>query len=268
MTSKDDSANGTTPSWPEVDTISSKWPLYLDPPQTIYTALKPSIDLIVAACLLPILLPFIAIAWVLTKLSSRGPGFYVQSRSGFGGRPYHIVKIRSMKSDEATARDINWAKQGDSRITRIGTVLRALHLDELPQVFNVLRGEMSLVGPRPERPEVIASKGLNDEVPGYALRMQARPGVTGLAQVQLPPDSDIVGVRHKVCYDLYYLANQSLWLDIRICAATVLKAFLSPAQLQKFLFLPSRECVCEQFLAWLQPGYVEQDSTATPATIV
>jgi lipopolysaccharide/colanic/teichoic acid biosynthesis glycosyltransferase len=150
-----------TKAWPDVDTVPASVPLYLPNEPRFYQSVKPAIDLITSVFLLPLLLPFIALAWVLIKLSSRGPGFYVQTRSGFEAAPYQIIKIRSMKSDLATAKNMNWASKNDSRITVVGKILRALHLDELPQVFNVIRGEMSLVGPRPERPEVIASKGSN-----------------------------------------------------------------------------------------------------------
>jgi len=205
------------------------------------------------------------VAWVLIKLDSRGPGLYVQTRCGLEATPYRIIKIRSMKSDDATAKNINWAGKNDSRITLVGKILRALHLDELPQLFNVIRGEMSLVGPRPERPEVISAKNLPYQIPGYMHRMATRPGVTGLAQVQLPADSDLLSVRHKVCYDLYYIANQSFWLDMRICAATVLKAFLSPQSLQRVLALPSRDEVCVQFLELLHPPLTGDETN--PAVI-
>ena len=141
-----------------------------------------------------------------------------------------------------------------------------LHIDELPQLFNVLKGEMSLIGPRPERPEVIASKGLRDHVPGYDLRTAIMPGVTGLAQVQQPADSDGVSVRHKVYYDLYYLVNRSLWLDMRLIAATALKAFLGPVWLRRLLFLPTREAVVAQVLAMAHPtGGTDLSATPRPA---
>lgn len=254
-----------TKAWPDVDTVPASVPLYFPNETRFYQSVKPAIDLITSVFLLPLLLPFIALAWVLIKLSSRGPGLYVQTRSGLEAAPYQIIKIRSMKSDLATAKNTNWAGKNDSRITVVGKILRALHLDELPQVFNVIRGEMSLVGPRPERPEVIASKGLVDQVPGYRHRMDLRPGVTGLAQVQLPADSDILSVRHKLYYDLYYLVHQSAWLDFRICLATVLKAFLSPASLQKLLLLPSQAEVCANFLALLNPPLPD---TATATELV
>src|SRR5262249_52271591 len=113
-----------------------------------------------------------------------------------------------------------WSTPGDRRITPLGQFLRRTHLDELPQLWNVLRGDMSLVGPRPERPEFIPQ--LEKAVPHYRARLQVRPGVTGLAQVQLPPDTDLTSVRRKLAYDLYYIRHRSFWIDVRIIACTAL----------------------------------------------
>jgi lipopolysaccharide/colanic/teichoic acid biosynthesis glycosyltransferase len=240
-----------TPEWPEVDRVPPTAAVYLAAPAGWYASLKPTFELLVATLLALLLFPFVLLAWAAIKLTSPGPGVYTQTRTGRGGRDFRIFKIRSMRHDKATAANLAWAVKGDARVTGVGKLLRALHLDELPQLVNVLRGEMSLVGPRPERPEVIARKGLADEVPGYALRSLVRPGVTGLAQIQLPADSDVTSVRHKVYYDLYYLAHQSVWLDVRICAGTVLKAFLRPDTLRRVLALPTRERVCDHFLSLL-----------------
>ena len=179
--------------WREADRVSPRTRILLPGRQgNWYASMKPSVDFLTALALLVPILPFILLAWILVKLSSRGPGFYIQTRTGRAGLPYRIIKVRSMhhKAEEAHGGP-KWSHAGDERIFSMGKVLRRTHLDELPQLLNVLRGEMSLVGPRPERPEVIASKGLCDEVPGYEIRMVARPGITGLAQVQLPSDSDI-----------------------------------------------------------------------------
>ncbi len=111
-----------------------------------------------------------------------------------------------------------WSLPGDPRITRIGNFLRLTHLDELPQLLNVLRGHMSLIGPRPERPEFLPE--LEREMPGYRQRLSVRPGVTGLAQVQLPPDSDVDSVRRKLAYDLFYVQRISPWLDVRLLICT------------------------------------------------
>jgi len=202
---------------------------------------KPGLEIGAALLMLPLALLAVSLAWLLVRATSSGPGFYKQTRLGRNGRKYKIIKIRTMYHSSAVAKNIEWAKKNDWRITPVGKVLRSLHIDELPQLFNVLKGEMSLVGPRPERPEVIESKGLRSQVPGYDLRTAVRPGVTGLAQVQLPADTDALSVRHKIDYDLYYLMNRSLWLDLRLCAATALKAFLGPTALRRMLFLPTRE---------------------------
>lgn len=263
------SSGGMTETWPEADAISPKSLLYLELPADWYASIKPTFDTLVAVGMVLTTFPFMILAWAMMRLTSPGPGFYVQTRSGLKGRPYRILKIRSMHHSKAVASNTNWANpNGDDRITTVGRVLRALHLDELPQLFNVLRGEMSLVGPRPERPEVIAKKQLSAYVPGYDLRLTVKPGVTGLAQVQLPADTDVLSVRHKVYYDLYYMANQSCWLDFRICIATVLKSFFSPTTLQKLLFLPSRDEVCAHFVTLLVSPNANARATAQAVSAV
>ncbi len=251
--------------WREADRVCAKTRLHLPAPDTDwYSVMKPSIDFVVSMALLIPILPFTVLAWLLVKLSSRGPGFYFQTRTGRGGLPYRIIKVRSMHHlVEATTGGPQWSQSGDTRVFAMGKFLRKTHLDELPQLFNVLRGEMSLVGPRPERPEVIASKGLCDEVPGYDVRMMARPGITGLAQIQLPADSDLLSVRRKVYYDLYYILNQSLWFDIRICLATSFKAIgVGPKWLRRLFFLPSPEVVLQQFLKVARPNRLDRPSSA------
>jgi len=253
------------PAWCEADGVDARTRLALPyRGGDWYAMVKPSVDFLVALALLVAVLPAIALSWIAVKLTSRGPGFYVQTRTGRAGTPYRIIKIRSMHHgvEEATGGP-RWSHTGDARIFGLGKILRRVHADELPQLINVLRGEMSLVGPRPERPEVIASKGLCDEVPGYDVRMLAKPGITGFAQVQLPADSDILSVRRKVYYDLYYIANQSLWFDIRICAATLCKtAGFGPKWLRRLFFLPSPDEVAEQFLALAHPGRHDRPSSA------
>lgn len=235
--------------WPEIDDqlpLDARVELTTTPGW--YIASRPTIDYIAAVLLLAVFFPVIGTCWLLTRLTSRGPGFYTQTRSGEGGRNYRIVKIRTMRHNVEAVSGIQWAKRQDTRTTWLGKFLRATHLDELPQLFNVLRGEMSLVGPRPERPEVIRSKGLAAMIPGYSLRLSVRPGVTGLAQLQLPADSDVASVRRKVVYDLYYIQNRTLWLDVRIVAATALKAAgLGPAWLQRIFRLPNRNEVAQFF---------------------
>ena len=137
------------------------------------------------------------------RLTSPGPAIYTQKRLGKDGVPFTIYKLRTMRHDCERATGPRWAARRDSRVTPVGRVLRALHLDELPQFWNVLRGDMSLVGPRPERPEIAAV--LTQSIPDYPLRLAVRPGLTGLAQVQFPADTDLESVRRKLDADLRYI---------------------------------------------------------------
>ena len=256
----------TAPPWPPIDDVSVHARLHMDATPNGYASVKPLIEFCFAIVLLVPVLPLIGIAWLLVRLASPGPGFYVQTRSGQVGKPYRIIKIRSMHHRIEERSGVQWAKANDPRVFLIGRLMRKTHLDELPQLFNVLLGQMALVGPRPERPEVIRGKGLCDEVPGYDHRLQVKPGVTGLAQIQLPADHDIRGVRHKVAYDLYYIVNRSLWLDIRVCAATLFKAAgVGPFWLRRLFFLPTPEQVAEQFLALVHPPAASGSASLVPA---
>lgn len=166
-------------------------------------------------------LPLMALTILAVRLTSRGPGIYRQARVGLRGKVFIMRKIRTMRCDAESATGPVWARQHDPRVTSIGRVIRALHLDELPQLFNVMRGEMALVGPRPERPEF--TQWLKREIPGYENRLAALPGITGLAQINLPPDTDLDSVRRKLALDLEYIHTRSLWLDARIVACTALR---------------------------------------------
>jgi len=137
---------------------------------------------------------------------------------------------------------ICWSTKGDPRVTPVGRFLRASHIDELPQLWNVLRGDMSLVGPRPERPEFVTT--LKKVVQRYGERLSVRPGLTGLAQIQLPPDTDVDSVRRKIAHDLYYLENLSFWLDVRLLTATLFLILGIPYSIRRALLaLPEREKV-------------------------
>ena len=182
-------------------------------------AAQRAFDLVVGSLLLVVALPAIGLALLAVKLTSRGPGIYTQTRVGRFGRPFRIFKIRSMTHNCEKKSGIRWSTRGDVRVTPVGRILRKTHIDELPQLFNILRGEMSLVGPRPERPELVGV--LETALPRYLERLAARPGVTGLAQVQLPPDTDLESVRRKLRYDLHYVARGSVWMDLRLMAATI-----------------------------------------------
>jgi lipopolysaccharide/colanic/teichoic acid biosynthesis glycosyltransferase len=203
---------------------------------------KVSVDFIGAFVLLLLTAPVMLLAVVAVKLTSRGPVFYTQTRLGRGGRPYKIIKIRTMFDNCEAASGPRWATARDPRVTPVGRLLRRTHIDELPQLLNVLRAEMSLVGPRPERPEFVPE--LARVIPGYRERLAVRPGVTGLAQVQLPPDTDLGQVRRKLAYDLYYIDNMGVWLDLRILVNTVCHVFGIPfAWSGRMLFVPGGERV-------------------------
>lgn len=187
-----------------------------------YVVAKGVLEWMAALVLAVLLCPAILLLAALVRVTSPGPAFYSQVRLGLNGRPYRIYKIRSMTHNCEATSGVVWSSgSGDMRVTPVGRILRETHLDELPQLWNVLRGEMCLVGPRPERPEIVAN--LERMLPEYRQRMLVRPGVTGLAQVQLPPDVDVESVRRKLAYDLHYVREVSLVLDARILFATFLQ---------------------------------------------
>jgi lipopolysaccharide/colanic/teichoic acid biosynthesis glycosyltransferase len=183
-----------------------------------YDLLKRPVDLALGLVLLAVAAPAILAGWLAVRLTSRGPGFYSQTRLGRYGRPYRIHKLRSMYHNCEAASGVRWSTRGDNRVTPVGRVLRKLHIDELPQLWNILVGDMSLVGPRPERPEFVGP--LASQIPGYMGRLKVRPGLTGLAQIQLPPDSGIESVKAKVVLDLEYVERYGLALDARILFGT------------------------------------------------
>ncbi|HTH47298.1 MAG TPA: exopolysaccharide biosynthesis polyprenyl glycosylphosphotransferase [Candidatus Limnocylindria bacterium] len=180
--------------------------------------LKRGVDILGAVVGLILSTPIIAIFGTLIYLESPGPIFYRQIRTGRNGKDFAIIKLRSMKLD-AEKDGAQWAKKHDDRRLRIGAMLREWNLDEVPQFWNVLKGDMSLVGPRPERPELIAN--FQYEIPHYNARLATKPGITGWAQVNgLRGDTDLA---ERVRYDLYYLENWGLWLDFQIMVQTFLK---------------------------------------------
>lgn len=178
--------------------------------------------------LLVVLSPLILLALILVRATSSGSPIYSQRRVGQNGLHFTIYKIRSMYVD-SEVHGPRWSLPGDQRVTPIGRFLRRSHLDELPQLINVIRGEMSLVGPRPERPELIAQ--LECALPHYRLRHRIRPGISGLAQVLQMPDTDLSSVRRKLKYDLHYVDSMNLLLDARIYIATILLFFGIPGRL-------------------------------------
>jgi lipopolysaccharide/colanic/teichoic acid biosynthesis glycosyltransferase len=188
--------------------------------QRLYRPIRRALDFTAALALLVVSSPLLLLSALAVRLTSRGPAFYTQVRTGVGNRPFTIYKVRTMVDNCESITGPRWTIPGDPRVTPLGWLLRRTHLDELPQLVNVLKGDMSLIGPRPERPEFVAK--LERVVTGYAARHHVLPGITGLAQVQLPPDTDIESVRRKLQYDLYYVRHWSLWLDVRIALGTVL----------------------------------------------
>jgi lipopolysaccharide/colanic/teichoic acid biosynthesis glycosyltransferase len=207
-----------------------------------YPAAKVALEFAFAVLLLLAASPLILLAALLVKLTSRGPVFYSQIRLGLNGKPFRIYKLRTMAHNCERESGARWATANDPRITPAGKFLRATHLDELPQLWNVLKGEMSLVGPRPERPEFVPN--LEEAIPYYRDRLAVRPGVTGLAQVQLPADTDISSVRRKLAYDLYYIRQMGFWLDLRLIVSTALHVFGVPYSALGALFrLPGQQRV-------------------------
>lgn len=221
------------------------------PRRSWYTFCKIPGEFVIALFLLLLLAPLILLAMLLVKLTSGGPVCYCQTRLGRHGRPFTIYKIRTMFHNCERATGPCWATAGDPRVTPIGRILRRMHVDELPQLWNVLRGDMSLVGPRPERPEFVPH--LEQAIPDYRDRLLVRPGMTGLAQVQLPPDSDLASVRRKLAYDLYYIQNISFWLDLQIVLSTTCYLARIPFAVTRNLFrVPSGELIEQAYAANLQ----------------
>ncbi len=197
---------------PKVRTRGHRW----------YLRCKSALDFSMALLLAIPVAPLVTLIALGVKLTSRGPVFYTQSRVGKNGRPFTIYKVRTMIDNCESLTGPRWSIPGDPRVTRVGWFLRKTHLDELPQLLNVLRGDMSLIGPRPERPEFVPD--LERALPAYRQRLVIRPGVTGLAQVQQPADTDLDCVRRKLSYDLYYIERLSPWLDLRLLFATAFYA--------------------------------------------
>jgi len=214
----------------------------LPPRQAWYLPIKGGLDFVVALILCIPAIPIIALAALAIKLTSRGSAFYSQIRLGKDGRPFRIYKLRTMFDNCESQSGPRWSVPGDPRITPLGWFLRKTHIDELPQLLNVLLGDMSLVGPRPERPEFFPD--LEEALPTYRQRLQVKPGVTGLAQVQLPPDTDVNSVKKKLAHDLFYVRYLSLMLDLKLMLCTGFYALGVPfAVLSRLLFVPRSQTV-------------------------
>ncbi len=184
----------------------------------IKAKLKQAFDFVMAAVLLVATLPVTVPVAIAIKLSSEGPIFYSQVRTGLNGKKFKVHKFRSMYQN-AEAKGIQWAKEKDPRITPVGSFIRLTRIDELPQLWNVLKGEMSMVGPRPERPEFDVQ--LREAIPYYDVRYLVKPGITGWAQVSYPYGASVEDAYQKVAYDLFYIKNYSLFLDLAIAFKTL-----------------------------------------------
>jgi exopolysaccharide biosynthesis polyprenyl glycosylphosphotransferase len=171
------------------------------------------VSLLASLVLFTLAAPVLAIVAALIKLDSKGPVFYTQERVGMGGRSFKMLKFRTMKTD-AEAAGVKWAQKNDPRVTRIGKWLRRFRIDELPQILNVVKGEMGIVGPRPERPEFVAK--LRRQIPYYDLRTLVPPGITGWAQIRYPYAASLEEAREKLQYDLWYVKHLSVRLDLSI----------------------------------------------------
>jgi lipopolysaccharide/colanic/teichoic acid biosynthesis glycosyltransferase len=179
---------------------------------------KDGVDRVLAALGLIVLAPLLALMCLLVKATSRGPAFHRQDRVGKRGRVFRIIKLRTMVQDAEAATGPVWASANDPRVTAVGRVLRKTHLDEVPQLWNVLLGEMSLVGPRPERPVFVDQ--FKQLIPNYEERLRVKPGITGLAQIHHRYDATLHDVQTKLAYDLLYLTQMSLLTDLKIVLLT------------------------------------------------
>ena len=204
-----------------IESLKSSWLIYGEgfAQDTLRTVVKRIFDATLAALLLVISLPVMFVAGLAILLESGKPIFLWQERVGRGGRSFFCVKFRSMRVDAESDGVARWASANDDRVTRVGRILRKLRIDELPQLFNVLSGEMSLVGPLPERPCFVAD--LKERIRFYDLRHSIKPGVTGWAQIRYPYGASVEDAERKLQYDLYYIKNHSLALDVLIIMETV-----------------------------------------------
>jgi sugar transferase (PEP-CTERM system associated) len=205
----------------DLDTLNPSWLIFSDgfsSGRAISSVAKRLFDIAASGLLLALTFPVIALFALLVKLDSRGPAFFRQQRVGLYGEPFTLLKLRSMRAD-AEAGGPQWASEDDPRITRVGRLIRKVRIDELPQVWTVLKGQMSFVGPRPEVPAFV--ENLENELPFYAERHMVKPGITGWAQINYPYGASIEDSRRKLEYDLYYAKNYTPFLDLLILLQTL-----------------------------------------------
>ncbi len=206
----------------ELDGLRPGWIVYSDGfrKSRVFRLVKRIVDVFVSAFVLVLSLPPVMLSVaVAVKLCDPGPVIHRQRRVGFAGKIFTLYKFRSMSIDAETTGHPVWARKADPRVTPVGRFIRATHVDELPQLINVLKGEMSLVGPRPERPEFVTM--LRDQIEYYDLRHHVLPGLTGWSQINIGYTDDTNGAIRKVSYDLYYMKHASIFFDLYICARTV-----------------------------------------------
>ena len=204
-----------------LDSLYAGWPIFGDGFQqgTLRTIVKRLSDIIFATILIILAMPIMLITALLIIAENGFPVFYRQERVGLNGRLFNVIKFRSMRNDAEKDGKPIWAKAKDDRVTKVGGIIRKLRIDELPQLFSVLKGDMSLVGPRPERPFFVDQ--LTKEIPFYAVRHSVKPGVTGWAQVRYHYGATVEDSAEKLQYDLYYVKNHSLFLDIVVLFETI-----------------------------------------------
>ena len=195
----------------------------IDAMNSVERAMKRTCDVIVALVLLVVLSPVFLYIYVVQKITSEGPAIYSQERIGQGGRPFMIYKFRTMVVQTEKDEQKGWTVKGDPRVTKFGSFLRKTSLDELPQLFNVLIGQMSLIGPRPERPQFVEK--FKEEIPRYMIKHQVRPGLTGWAQVNgYRGDTSIY---KRIEYDIFYIENWTMGFDLRILFLTIFTGFIN-----------------------------------------
>jgi sugar transferase (PEP-CTERM system associated) len=205
----------------DLDSLNPSWLIFSDgfsAGRRLSGIAKRLFDVAVSLLILVLTAPLVLITIVAVKLESRGPAFYRQRRVGLYGEAFDVVKLRSMRTDAEVGGKAVWAQKDDPRVTRVGRIIRKLRIDELPQAWSVLKGEMSFVGPRPERPQFVAD--LEARLPYYAERHVVKPGITGWAQINYPYGASIEDAREKLEYDLYYAKNYTPFLDLLILLQT------------------------------------------------
>lgn len=206
----------------DLDSVNPSWLIFSDgfsSGRRLSGIAKRLFDIAASSILLFFTAPVILLFALLVKLESKGPAFYRQVRVGLFGQAYSILKLRSMRTDAESSGQAVWAQQDDDRVTKVGRFIRKVRIDELPQTWNVLKGEMSFVGPRPERPEFVAD--LEKQLSYYAERHMVKPGITGWAQINYPYGASLEDSRHKLEYDLYYTKNYTPFLDLLILLQTI-----------------------------------------------